>query len=378
VLITRYSFLDLDRDFVYFYSEGKLLKEHPPEQLYDFRVQREVDNEVRSIGESGYGPSPYPPYVALFFRSFAALPFGAAYHLWMLVTFCLYVSGAWLLSRTFFPDRLDQAAWVCGSLLFWPFLGNTLLNGQLSAVGFFSIGSALCAQHARRPYWSGLALSLSLYKPTLLIWLIPLLLVGRAWRTLASFFSVALVLFSITTVTLGPQIWIGYAKMTASLGEWQRYLHQEDHVDILGMFALATGRTPGVGGLICLFLGGLWIVFIWAYVLRHRAHNSLVVAWALTLPTALLVNLYSPVYDSILLIPSLIVCARLIPGMLGFWPLMGCLVILATSYCSTWIAVLYHVQLIGISLIAVSAIQMWKLHQSWLEFDGERDVDGAA
>jgi hypothetical protein len=306
--------------------------------------------------------------VALFFRPLAVLPFMTAYHIWMAFTLCLYLAGLYVLVQTFVPDdRLYKAAWFVGALLFWPFLGHTLLNGQLSAVAFFAMSSALSAQYREKHYLSGLALSLCLYKPPLLIWIVPLLLMARAGKTLIGFLSAASVLFVVTTASLGPQIWARYADTTANLGDWERHAHQEYHLEIFGQLALAMGRLPGLEGWICFLAAGLGIVLIWRYVLGRTVRKRVVSAWAITLSASLVVNVYTPVYDSILLIPALIASAkvkafeRVHPQLL----VPGCLLLLVVSYCTTWIGNHCRIQPLSILIAMTCAVQLLGLSKSF-------------
>src|SRR6266699_3809335 len=106
--------LQEDRDFVYFYSMGRMLNRYPPSQLYDFELQKKVAMEVHPLkGDRQYTPNPYPPFVGLLFRPFARIPFSNAYPLWLSITFSLYIAGLALAARAFFPNDL-----VCRSLIF--------------------------------------------------------------------------------------------------------------------------------------------------------------------------------------------------------------------------------------------------------------------
>src|SRR5579863_192628 len=134
-----------ERDFVYFYSIGLILNSYPPSDLYDYRLQKEIFTRVQPLGRKGaYGPSPYPPYVAMFFRPLARWEFMNACRIWTSITLALYLAGLSLLIFRFFPgDRLKQSSLFCFALCFWPFMGRTLLNGQIAAVGFFAMALAL-------------------------------------------------------------------------------------------------------------------------------------------------------------------------------------------------------------------------------------------
>jgi len=72
-------------DFTYFYSVGHILNQYMPVQLYDAKLQQETFNRVWPLkaGEGIYGPSPYPPFVAMLFQPFAKLAFWTAFRLWV-------------------------------------------------------------------------------------------------------------------------------------------------------------------------------------------------------------------------------------------------------------------------------------------------------
>ncbi|HWF03520.1 MAG TPA: hypothetical protein VHA06_07535, partial [Candidatus Angelobacter sp.] len=80
-------------DFVYFYGIGEIANSHPAADVYNYDLQLATFNGIVPLHHGKYGPSPYPPFVAQFFRPFAMLSFRAAYFAWMFVTFALYVGG---------------------------------------------------------------------------------------------------------------------------------------------------------------------------------------------------------------------------------------------------------------------------------------------
>lgn len=353
-------------DFVYFYSIGRLANEHP-DDLYNSEAQQTVFDQFRPDVHGRFGPSPYPPFVALCFRPLASLSLFAAYRVWAIITLCLYVAGLWLLLRAFLPDaRSYWPALFCGALLFWPFLARTLGSGQLSGVGFFAMSLALSEQQRRRYYMSGLALSLCLYKPTLLVWILPLLLIARAWRTLAGFSAAAGVLASITTAAFGSaSIWRQYAEMTAHLGSFKSMLVQSDYLDVLAALHLAShGAVSTLSANLCLCIGAVVIFFAWRRALTCATEHRTVVAWGITLPLALLVNVYTPIYDSVLLIVSLIATGGLFQHITQKRLISGCLLLLGASFCSTWIAAAWRIQILSLLIAGISAIQLWLLKRT--------------
>src|SRR6185437_12922520 len=152
------------------------------------QLQQKLSSEVHPLRDRLYGPSPYPPYVAILFRPLSRMSYLSAYVTWMWISLVLYVAGLGMISRRFIRgDPLHQSLIFCFSLGFYPFLVGTLINGQLCAVGFFAMALAIREDERRRLFQSGLALSLCAYKPTLLVLILPMLLVTKRFKTLLGF-----------------------------------------------------------------------------------------------------------------------------------------------------------------------------------------------
>lgn len=182
-------------DFVYFYGDGRLANEYAATRLYDYALQLKIFDEIDPTRGTLYGPSPYPPFVALFFGLFARLPARIAYMSWILASLTFYTTGIVVIAREFFPgDRLRRSLILCFALAFPPFLFNTLVSGQLSSVAVCSIGVGIVYDRRAKPFQSGLALSLLAYKPTLLLVIFPMLLLSRKFRLISGLFTGASIL----------------------------------------------------------------------------------------------------------------------------------------------------------------------------------------
>src|SRR5437763_12599852 len=92
----------------------------------------------------------------------------------------------------------DRSLILLLALAFEPFIMECWLGGQLSAFGFFCVALALRLDLAGRPFRSGLVLGLCFYKPTLLVLLLPMLVVGRRFRTLAGMAATGLALLGVS------------------------------------------------------------------------------------------------------------------------------------------------------------------------------------
>jgi hypothetical protein len=101
-------------DFIYFYGIGRIANEYPLARLYDYNLQLKTFNEIYALHDGAYGPSPYPPFVALFFGPFARVPFVPAFFLWASVSLALYLAGIAATVKGIFPgERLKVSLIFC-------------------------------------------------------------------------------------------------------------------------------------------------------------------------------------------------------------------------------------------------------------------------
>ena len=334
-----------DSDFVYFYGVGQLLNQYPAVKLYDYSLQVKIFNEIYPAHEAFYGPSPYPPFVALFFRPFALLSFESAYLLWTGTSLALYIAGIAATAKVVFPkEPLKIALIFCFALGFNPFIFGNLLNGQLAAVAVFSVGLAIFQERHSNLFCSGLALSILTYKPTLLLLLLPMLFLTRRFRTLLGFLTGTLFLIAVATTFATIQIWPAYARMLSGFGQaaglgGRSGLQLWKYIDFVSSSAvLPAGRSTV--GLVILIVVASAITTGLAVLLRKSAAGgepAQSLAWAATLTWTLLLNVYVPIYDSVLVTIAVILT-------------LGALKELGWSAATHWITFL------ALSIFAVS----WK------------------
>jgi hypothetical protein len=292
-------------DFVYFYGIAKL----SAADLYSPGAQIATFEKLHASSgdEARYGYSPYPPFVSLALRSLARMPYRAAYRSYQATCAGLYLLGLWVLLRRFFPHRYTAWAIVVPlSVAFEPFVAETWLNGQISIICFVAVCLALSEIEARHYFRSGLALSLCAYKPTLLLLLLPALLFGKQKRVLAGVLSGGLALFVSTTLISGWHIWVAYAKFLPLLGKIEHLRQPEKYVDLVAFLSSVTGSGSWAGtSVVC----GLGIMLIVAVIRLHRASAPLSLIWATVIICTLVINVYTPLYDTILLVPGMIASA---------------------------------------------------------------------
>ncbi|HEY2467112.1 MAG TPA: glycosyltransferase family 87 protein [Terracidiphilus sp.] len=303
-------------DFIYFYGTGQIANTHPPMDIYNYDLQLAKFNSIRTVKDGVYGRAPYPPFVPEFFRIFANLSFDKAFLLWVSISLLLYLSGLWILLKEFFPeDRLIRSVTLCFALAFAPFLMSTLSNGQLSSIALFFTSVAIVQERRGRFVLSGLALSVLTYKFTLLVWAIPMLLLTRRFKTLGGFAAGSGILGLIASLFTGLEIWPVYLRFLNSFGKTTGVYGKNSiilwkYVD-LNSFSYA---IPGGRSRIALVLMGCMVIAIvsWLVVVLWRSANGdrrqQTLAWSVAILWTMLANVYYPNYDSVLLVPAVVVC----------------------------------------------------------------------
>ena len=306
----RFSSL-LPVDFIYFYGIGQILNLHPAVQLYDYGLQLKTFNDIYRLTENHqvWGRSPYPPFVAKFFSVYARFSFEQAYFLWMGTSFALYVAGIAAAVKAILPrDPLRGSLIFCFALASPVFLYYNLAVGQLATVAVFAASLAIYLEKRSMPLLSGLALSILTYKPTLLLLIVPMLLITRRFRTFFGFTAGTIVLIAVSTAFAGFGIWPVYGHFLNSFAgtagiHGELAIKRWEYVDFNSFsYAVPGGRSwLGLAVLAFVLLGlGIWLVRL-LHKSASAGNAAQNLAWATTLTWTLVVNVYVPVYDTLLI-----------------------------------------------------------------------------
>lgn len=306
----------LGGDFAQFYTAGKILNQFDSAQLYD------LDLEVRIQHESAPGSSAdqmlvfaSAPFVALIFRPFAALPYAWGYVAWLAFSLALYSAGIILLIRSTALSAQQRITSFLLGISSMPFLMETWIGGQISVIGFFAVALFVFCRARNRKFLAGMALSLALFKPTLVAIPILMLLCGRRWRMLngAVTGAAALALVSIQTAGLpGCAAWLDTLKFYGKLATGPAAaLRRIKYVDAGSFFHLLLGNASAIAQALGILaavagiaiLGHAW----WRSAAWSPASRDLL--WAATLAGALVSNVYTPIYDTILTGPAVALAA---------------------------------------------------------------------
>ena len=343
-------------DFIYFYGIGHILNHHPVAQLYDYGLQLKTFNDIYPLSGNHrvWGRSPYPPFVAKFFSIYARFSFEHAYFLWMGTSFTLFIAGIVSALKAALPkDRLRGSLIFCLAFASPLFLYYNLVVGQLATIAVFSTGLAVYLERRSMPLLSGFALSILSYKPTLLLLIVPMLLLTRRFRTFFGFAMGSTALIAVSTAFGGLQIWPAYLRFLVSFagtagirGEFA--VKRSEYVDFNSFSYLVPGGRSwfALTLIACASLGFV----IWLVILLYKSANAdnatQNLAWATTLTWTLVLNVYVPVYDTLLIAVAVTLT-------------IGALKQINGMNATVWVAVLA----IGISAVSLNAENIAQNHQ---------------
>lgn len=309
---------ELGADYAGFYTAATILNERSPHELYDFELQDRIYHRTLPGIPSEYTlPYVHPPFVAAAFRPLALLPYSWSFLVWLLISACLYLSGLCAIGKMLrnFPSRTRSTGLLL-ALSFEPFIMECWLAGQLSALGFCLIALALLAHSRGRPTLSGFLFGLCLYKPTLLVLILPMLVIARCWRHLLGFAMSGAILAIISLATVGWQTCENYAHIVfgfASVSTGSRTVFQVGkYVDLNSFLKLLTaGSGTTVVWVVFAAAAGCFLPFLaraWWRLDRSTDHYRQLVM-ASTLTGTLVFNIYVGVYDAILVVLAVILTA---------------------------------------------------------------------
>jgi glycosyl transferase family 87 len=364
-----------DADFAGFYSLGRILNEHSPRDLYDYELQKRICEEVHPR-KGAYGPLPYPPFVGLFFRPFTLIPYWAAYTLWVIASLALYAFGlVFTLDRYFTLQPLARSLLFALAFSYCPFIAYTAANGQLAAVGFFALALFLREDDLGHPFRSGLVLCVCLFKPTMLILILPMLLFTRRFKTFLGFVTGALALFLMTSAFEGFGVWADFIRAIRSFGgssvgvKNPSFLPLAMYVDLTSFSSHIHGGRSWLG--LSIFVAcGLFALtclvrFWWKAPSSSRLYNNLL--WAATLTWTLLINIYVPIYDSILVVLSVLITAgvlRQLPkSSVHRWFTIVWILILICSWFSVPLSRITNIQIMTLLFAFLGVLQLVALRK---------------
>jgi hypothetical protein len=298
----------LGGDFAQFYVIGKILNQYEPARMYDLDLEVPLQHDTApGISKDQMLVFASAPYVGLVFRPLALLPYRWAYLAWLIFSVALYATALVLLLRSV---QLSASQMKTGFLLAissMPFVMETWIGGQISVLAFFSIALFVFLRARNHRFLAGLALALAFFKPTLLAIPMLMLAIGRRWRMLGGAVTGAAGLAMVSIAMVGPKgcvAWFDTLEFYGRLAAGPAAaLRRTKYVDAGSFFHLLLGnssRLAQVLGTLAAIVALAILARVWWRSSSSWNATSRDLLWASTFAGALVFNVYTPIYDTIL------------------------------------------------------------------------------
>lgn len=310
-------------DYVQFYAAGKTLLERGEAFLYDFNVQREIEEAVAGQGLEGFHAFIAPPFATWLFVPLAILPYG-----WSYAAFCLSMLLVLWLSMRLLDNNFHPISFIW-ALSWFPVFANFSF-GQNGIVSLFILGLTYALWVKGKHFYSGIIFSLMLYKPQLatgviLLWLLDY---SRSWKSLAGLAVGATGLAGLSYAFM-PQATQDYLvvvqKILPTIDDWEGFPHWHSYT--LRTFFFLISRNGTLSSMAALLITAFAIFIFIKFWRINRSDLSLIFAAAVCL--TILAAPHALVYDwTILLLPAIVLWNQH-PQMRSFWKV---------NYSLTWAA----------------------------------------
>lgn len=238
----------------------------------------------------------YPPPMLLLVYPASLLPFLASYTLFVALSLLLALAiwKLWNLDRLHLVLLLSSPALLINVL----YGQNGLITATLWTGGLLLINT--------RPFMAGCLLGLLIMKPQLAVLAPICLLAGRHWRALGGMIFSAVLLFDLSWLAFGPDLWTGFFQNLAQVGT----LMQDGKVmDITKVGSLyMAGRFQGASHTEALAMQGLIALLTTVLVadMWRRKDMPFGNKAAAALVGALMITPYQFIYDLTLLLAAIV------------------------------------------------------------------------
>ena len=293
------SALHGNADFRNCYSSGILLTNGHGSQIYNYEMQRDVQNS--SISQTTIGmPYVHPPYEVLLFVPLSLLSYRGAFLLWLAANlFFLAISYKLLKNRLW---RLREL-WSWLPLLFFSGfmpVSASLLQGQDSLLTLLLFSAALVALESGNDLRAGLLVGLAAYKFQLILPIAGFFFLWRRWRFVAGASLSSLCTILISALVCGLPTLLSYPRYVRGTSINFAVLMPANRMPNLRGLVSSIPLHAGVGAVILALLSLTIVALVWQ---RGRA-EPVALQFALAISAATLVGYHVMMHDlSVMLIP---------------------------------------------------------------------------
>lgn len=287
-------------DFVNVWAAGKLVLAGHPAAAYDWPTHKTM--EVVALGHpfDGYFGWHYPPAFLFAAATLALMPYTAAYVLWILGTFPLYLGAVRAIVG-------EQSGYLLAAA--FPAVLCNLVVGQNGFLSAGLLGGALFML-VERPILAGVCLGLLTYKPHLGLLLPIALMAGGHWRATIVAGAVATLMALTSWSAFGAETWsafvanIGHSSQAFLSDGWADFAKLQTAFGLMRALGLSEPAAWSVQAAVALIAAGA-IAALW----RSRACYEIKAA-ALG-AAAMLATPYLYTYDLVVLAVPLAFLFRL-------------------------------------------------------------------
>lgn len=329
-------------DFRNCYTAGIILKSGQGHQIYDYRLQKEIQDALISQSPMVL-PYVHLPYEALLFVPLALLTYRHAY-LCLLALNLLCLFGCYRMLR----EKLWRlnALWWCFPFLFvlaFMPVPAALMQGQDSLLTLLLFAGALSSLEAGKDLQAGLLVGFAVFKFQLVIPIVALFFLWRRWRFVVGSSISVLTSLSLSVLVSGFASLAGYVrslheistKFTAA-GQILYLMPVARMPNIRGLVLSIPHLAPGAAIVLVAILSGA-VVLLAAWSARNAP-----APWqlAIAISTTTLVGYHVLTHDlSILLVPIAMLLSRREARGLWIIPIVWLSTVLCFFALDYWVTV---------------------------------------
>jgi alpha-1,2-mannosyltransferase len=296
-------------DFTNFYTAGAIVRDGHGQNLYDAALQTQYQQQILNGLSFQDGILMYisPPQAVFPFVILSLLPLQTAFWVWSIIEVGLLACLLKLLRDLArdWPEeeRLLMLSCVCA----FPLLFITFMQGAFSLFVLVCMLQFYLTLKNRHEVKAGIWLAIGFLKPQNMILLLVLLVAARRWKTLASSAISGLILFAVTSLTLGWHIWLDFINQLAVYGNY------------FDRFGVAPEKMYNLKGTLTLILGSgqAGIINLVSWIALACAAGLVFILWlgpwqpedanlelrlAVTFTLGLLFSTYLYAHDALLLV----------------------------------------------------------------------------
>jgi hypothetical protein len=306
-------------DFTIYYTAGTLVRQGRGHELYDDRIQFEVQQQFAPQVATRLAALPFnhPPFEALLFVPITFLSYRSAYLLWTVANLGM-LTTLLILLRPYVPVMAawPVLAWAGVSLAFFPIF-FALLQGQDAILLMFLYGLTFVSLKKERLFLAGAWLACALFKfhlvlPFLLLLLIQQKTFQQSRKILLGFISVGAWLGAVSIAIVGLRQMIAYPRYVLGLEATMARgaIMPSDMPNLRGVLYLLASNVSFFGVIVVAFSALLFLAAAWNS--RSRNLQTADLQFSLAVFATVLVSYHALGYDlCVLVLPALLLAGEL-------------------------------------------------------------------